>query len=172
MDAEIYEKLLNGALRFVSFRPRSEKEIRDYLLKVLKKYQTGSVSDADTVFNRLTELGYADDLKFALWWISARVSTKPKGFKLIKYELLEKGVKSGIIDLALNNFKNSPDRDPDIEIIAARKAIRSKLPLYAKLPPNEAKIKVYSYLSRRGFDSDTIRRIIDENFTKDYNTNQ
>jgi regulatory protein len=171
-ELSLYEKLLNAALRFVSYRLRSEKEITDYLLKVVKSSRINADGEINSVLKRMVELGYIDDLKFASWWIAARISTKPKGLRMIKYELEQKGIRSEIINLALSQIadaRNSPD---NIEFSAAQKSLKSKINIFGKLPVLERKHKIYQYLFRRGFSHETISRVIDENEQKDYNTNQ
>jgi regulatory protein len=172
MDSLLYEKLVNAALRFVSYRPRSEKEIKDYLSKSIQSHKITSETETSAVFKRMQELGYADDFKFASWWIEARISTKPKGIKLIKYELAQKGVKPEVVSLAMEKLLNLSESGNELELNAARKAVKSKVIQLSRLPIVERKNKLFGYLNRRGFSADVIRSVIDENYGLDYNTNQ
>ncbi|MEK9143776.1 MAG: regulatory protein RecX [Patescibacteria group bacterium] len=150
---DLYAKLLQSSIRFVSFRPRSEKEFKYFLLKKLARFsvipaQAGiQLSVIDRVILRLRDLGYADDAKFVSWWINQRQSHKPKGMRLIAQELKDKGIE--VRDLKLD------------EDVLARQVVAKKLPLWEKLPPFERKKKIYGFLGRRGFDADTIHRVID-----------
>ena len=145
---DLYAKLLESSIRFVSFRPRSEKEFKYFLLKKLQRRKISDVRIIDRVLTRLRDLGYADDAKFVSWWIDQRQSHKPKGMRLIAQELKDKGIE--VRDLKLD------------EDVLARQVVAKKLPLWKKLPPFERKKKIYGFLGRRGFTGDTIRRIIDE----------
>lgn len=146
MNNPYYEKLVHAALRFVSFRPRSEKEFTDFLTKKLKNWKvSGSILIAGVV-ERMRELGYVDDKKFASWWVEQRSLYRPKGKRAIFFELKKKGVEE---EIQFDEFE------------IARKAISKKIDIWAKLAGFEQKKKVYTFLAQRGFSSDTIERIID-----------
>lgn len=110
----------------------------------------------DKVIARMGELGYVDDGKFAEWWIDQRTAFKPKGNRLIKMELKAKGVPEEVIASAL------APRGSESLLTAARQAVARKLPLWAKLPILARKKKLYDYLGRRGFDGETIAKVIDD----------
>lgn len=145
---DLYQQLLEFSLRFVSFRPRSEKEIRDFLKKKVNKSGTRNVAVLEDVVTRLRVLGYVDDAKFASWWVEQRGLHKPKGARLIADELKAKG-----ISLEVNTHD---------DVALAKQAIAKKLFRWQKLPKLEQKKKLYGFLGRRGFDGDTIHRVIDE----------
>lgn len=153
MDNLYYEKLVNAAIRFVSFRPRSEHELRDFLSKKLTKWKVSGDILKEKVIARMGELGYVDDEKFAQWWVGQRTAFKPKGNRLIKLELKGKGVSEATIASVL------VPRGSASLLAAAKEAVAKKLPLWARLPVLERKKKIYDYLGRRGFDSDTISRV-------------
>lgn len=173
MDTTVYEKLLGASLRFVSYRPRSEKEIRDFLTKKLKKWKVFGAAAVDKVIVRFTELGYVDDAKFAAWWVEQRRTFKPKGAQLISRELQAKGINREIITNALAGKYSylTSGRKPNDNIFSekelAKKSIQKKLPLWASLPKLAWKQKVYRFLGSRGFDSETIGSIIDELMQKE-----
>lgn len=153
---DIYDTLLNAAFRFLSFRPRSSQEVRDFLHKKTRK--THVAPEVFTrIMDRLIELGYIDDAKFVAWWVEARQKTKPRGMRLIKRELKLKGIDTA--DIA----ETSED---DI----ARRAIQKKIEIWEKLPKLEQKKKLYDFLGRRGFSYNTIARVIDGVLGKEYNT--
>lgn len=152
---DLYAKLLESSIRFVSFRPRSEKEFKDFLLKKLQRRKISDVRIIDRVLTRLRDLGYADDAKFVSWWINQRQSHKPKGARLIIQELKVKGI--DVRDLNLD------------EDVLARQAVAKKLPLWGKLPKLEQKKKIYGFLGRRGFSYTTIASVIDVILGKGYN---
>mgnify|MGYP001603399287 CR=1 FL=1 len=155
---DIYQTLLTAAFRFLSFRPRSSKEVDDYLHKKTKKsYVAPEVYQR--VLNRLVDLGYVDDEKFASWWIESRQKTKPRGMRLIKQELKQKGI-------ATDAIENVP------EGMIARRAVQKKVDIWKKLPKLEQKKKLYEYLGRRGFSFATIRGVVDEVLGKGYNTEE
>lgn len=158
VDDGTYQRLLTAAFRFLSFRPRSSKETEEYLHKKTKK-----VFVAPEIFKRvmarLVELGYIDDVTFAAWWIESRQKTKPKGMRLIKFELKKKGIDTGeIVEI------------PEDEI--ARRAIRKKIETWKRLPKLDQKKKLYNFLGRRGFSYNTIARVIDSTIGNRYNKDE
>jgi len=145
MDNPYYEKLVNAAIRFVSFRPRSEKELLSFLAGKLTKWKISGDVLLAKVIARMEELGYADDQKFAEWWVDQRTSFKPKGNTYIRMELRAKGVSEAIIASVL------AARGSESLVAAARRAIGRKS---FKTPQ-----QFYNYLARRGFDSNTISKL-------------
>lgn len=147
-DQDLYQRLLESSFRFLSYRPRSEKEVRDFLLKKIAIRKISDQRIAERVLSRLRELGYVDDKKFTSWWLEARARRKPKGARLLTRELKAKGVT--VTDVPID------------ERALARHALAKKLPLWQKLPKPEQKKKIYGFLGRRGFSTDVIYRLIDE----------
>lgn len=167
MSSDLYEKLLNASFRFVSYRPRSEKEIREFLEKKLKTWSIAGRQTFEKVMERLGELGYVDDRKFVQWWIEQRSTFRPKGKRLLGFELRQKGVAKGVLEGALGgNLGLYNERE------GARRTIAKKIPVWSKLPVLERKRKVFGFLSRRGFSSTTIASVIDEFVGKSYNTSE
>lgn len=157
MELSDYEKLLNAGFRFISFRPRSEKEITGFLQKKLHTWHTTAPAVLTKVLDRFRELGYIDDKKFIAWWVEQRNTHRPKGKRVIIQELQQKGINKSVIEEVL---AESPDGLDQIEL--AKQAVSKKLDLWKKLPKLDKKRKIYDYLTRRGFSIDTIRCVIDE----------
>ena len=154
-DSEEYQWLLNASFRFLSFRPRSEKEIRDFLQKKHPSLVT-------KVTERLQELGYVDDTKFVAWWIEQRQGRKPKGMQLIIRELLSKGIDRNTIEQVL--YSEMGDQKE-----LAKKAISRKLDTLKNVPYVKQKKKLGDFLFRRGFSGDVIRRVVDDAVKIRYN---
>ena len=155
-DSGVYEKLINASIRYVSFRPRSEKEFRDFLVRKLKKSKTYAPSLVDRAIERMRELGYVDDEKFALWWIEQRQHFKPKGQRVVSAELGAKGVSRSVIAAIFARESNNLHA-----ITLATRALEKKLPIWHTFPLLVQKKKAYDFLYRRGFDTDTISRVVD-----------
>jgi len=169
MDSDVYERLLNSAFHFVSFRPRSVREIRSFLIKKIKTPSSKSDEILDKVMTRLKELDYANDEKFALWLIDSRQKHAPRGIRAIRQELKEKGIEKELIEPLLVNY--SSDSHIVSQLHLAKNAIQKKLHLWDRFPDIIRKKKMYEFLIRRGFDGSTISSVIDEVLGKEYNTN-
>ncbi len=169
-------KLTEKALKFLSFRPRSARELRTHLRKKFRispaRFESRSESGGDlefgilpdeiisSVLDHLKHLGYVDDLEFTKWWVDQRQKHRqPRGRRLIRSELYKKGVAREIIDEAL------PD-DQEGEVKRALKAAQKKLSSY-DLKSWKSKRKMSQYLARRGFDWGIIKQTL--NILQDYN---
>jgi regulatory protein len=79
------DKAYDQSLRYLSFRPRTVQEVRQYL-------QKKGISDENTEFviERLTEQGYLNDAEFGRIWVNDRERLNPKGKRALQYELRQK----------------------------------------------------------------------------------
>ena len=155
---EELSKLFDATLKFLSYRPRSQKEVEDYLAKKISKKENIKFSEAKEsgliieIEHKLTKYKYLNDTEFAKWWIESRTKSSPRGKRIIKIELMQKGVSREIVDELLERIKNQK--------LLALSSIEKKLPRWRLLPRAELKKKIYNHLSMRGFDFDTIREVV------------
>lgn len=147
--------LTDLAVNYLSFRPRSEKEVKDYLAKKIAqkneiKYSIASQSPliASTI-KKLKENKYLDDYEFALWFLKSRIKSKSRSLAVIKAELKTKGISSEIIEKIITN---APSDLAQAKNVLSKKAIR-----WQKLAEVDFKRKAYTYLSSKGFDYETIK---------------
>jgi regulatory protein len=135
---------LDAAYYYLSFRPRSEGEIRQWLRK------RGCSNDvADKTIAKLREQNLSDDLAFAQFWKDNRLSFKPKSKRLIARELRDKKIDAEIIEQVTKGI--------DDEEIAHRLA-SSRLPSLAHLDYPHFRRRLSSYLAYRGFSYEVIKR--------------
>ncbi|MFC2004529.1 RecX family transcriptional regulator, partial [Chloroflexota bacterium] len=88
-----FQRCLNSAHHYLSYRPRSESELRE------KLNQRGFDGDTQqAVITRLKEQGLVDDLAFAQFWKDNRESFNPRSRGLTKLELRRKGLADDIIE--------------------------------------------------------------------------
>ncbi|MBM3210362.1 hypothetical protein FJZ39_03435 [Candidatus Saccharibacteria bacterium] len=158
-----FGKLYARALEYCMVRPRSKKEMRDYLWRKTRatKYKSRSgeireregVSEgtADRVLKRLEAKGYIDDAHFARYWVENRHQRKGISSKKLQVELRTKGVEPAIIDGALKNTER--DDSDELAKIIIKKARR--------YPERE---KFIAYLMRQGFRYDDIVAALTEEY--------
>ena len=146
--ADDLERAYERALRFLSYRPRSEEEIRHNL----QKHKVADVVIA-TALERLRAAKYVNDTEFATLWVDNRAEHRPRGRRALRYELRQKGISDAIIEASLDEVD---------ELAAARTVAWKKVGRFAALPQREFRQKMYGLLARRGFDSETIRTVIQE----------
>lgn len=134
-----------AAIKLLSLRPRSEQEL---FRRLEKRFGAREAGDA---MLRLREEGYVDDLSFAGWWISQRMTFKPMGRIRLRHELIEHGVSGGVIAEALEMFTVSCETD------AAMTVARKKLPF---MTGERIPARLALFLSRRGFNSSVISCVL------------
>lgn len=147
-----FGKLYTRALEYAFVRPRSQRELRDYLYRKTRdtRTKTGQIKKGvspeltDRVFTRLADKGYVDDEKFARFWVENRNVRKGISKRKLQSELAAKGIDRQIIDTVLSISERS-DSD-ELQKIVAKKASRY-----------DDKQKFIAYLARQGFSYDDIQ---------------
>lgn len=151
-SASQINQLYQKAVKYISLRPRSEKEVCNWMKK--KKIDTPI---QNSLLKKLKDKGWINDVKFAQWWISQRLEFKPRGAMKLRQELMQKGIPSKIIDQCLSEL---PDQEENIKELA-RKKIR-----LIKVKPGDNQIKVRKklsdYLLRKGYKYQEIKTVVDE----------
>ena len=128
----------NRSIKYIKYRLRSRKEVEQYLTG--KRFSSEIIADTIT---RLTDENLLNDTIFAQSWINSRNKFKPRATTALRFELLQKGIDKGIIDTVL--------ADVDDEMLA-RTIVERKLGQWCKLNRRDAKVKIFNYLRRRGFN--------------------
>ena len=142
-------KATDRALAFLTYRPRSIREVRD---RLAKKGVEPEVVEA--VLERLAGWGYVGDEGFARYWIENRGANQPRGRRLLQQELWRKGVEKETIDQAL--AESELDEDAGALALA-----RKRLPQLRALDEPTQRRRLAAYLQRRGYDYPTTKRALD-----------
>ncbi len=150
---EDLQKLYNRAYFFLKFRPRSRKEILDYLNKKIQSTHW-SQTEVKKVVKGLEEQGFVDDEKFIEWFVAQRNILKPKSAFVIKRELTTFGIDKLLIE---KYFDEHPHNEQEL----ALKTLRRKWFRLSKLSKEERFKKASGFLLRRGFGYETVKRVID-----------
>lgn len=144
-EADLVEKGAKAAFQYLSYRPRSEKEIRQRLSR------RGFDNVMEKVVERLKGQGLVDDVAFAQFWKDNRISFKPRSQRLLRRELIQKGVAEEVVAEVLG------DIDDGLNAIAAG---RRKARLLANNDYPEFRHRLTTYLRGRGFSYDTINSAV------------
>ncbi len=141
-----FERCLNAANRYLSYRPRSESELRERL------YKRGFDGDnVEAVIARLKEQGLVDDTAFAEFWKENREMFSPRSRWLTSLELRRKGVTAEVIEQVVSSASD----DDSAYRAALGKARRLSLSDYQSF-----RRKLDGYLQRRGFGYGVINRTV------------
>ena len=142
--ADLLHRCLAAALRLLSYRPRSEMEMRQ---RLGLRFETETV---DTVVSQLKERQLLDDAAFARFWKENREAFRPRSSKLLEMELRRKGVDSEVVSQALVGVD-----DDELAHRAARKKGHTMEKDY-----DVFRRKLGAYLVRRGFSYEVTNRTI------------
>jgi regulatory protein len=147
LDRDSFQKAYARALRFLSYRPRSEAEVRRYL-------QGKKVSPAieAEVVERLTAADLLDDQAFASYWVDNRERFNPRGRYALQYELRQKGLSEETIALALEDIDEED---------SAYRALTGRVRRLPPLDRGSFRKKLGSFLRRRGFSYEAIRAALE-----------
>ena len=145
---DLRKRALDGALRLLAARPRSEAEVRDRLAR------RGLPPDIIRhTLERLKEYGYVDDADFARFWVESRSGANPRGRFVVRRELRAKGVDPETAETAMEGLT---------EERSARKAALKKARGLRGLEYKDFRTRLAGYLVRRGFGYDVVRQTVDE----------
>jgi regulatory protein len=144
-----YETAMQKALRFLSYRPRSENEVRRKLAE--NEYEAAVI---ERVIERLIELEYLGDLDFSRQWIENRSTFRPRGSRALAAELKNKGVEETTIAKALSEM-------PEEEQLAFAAAEKYQNRLKG-LDRDKFRSRLGGFLGRRGFGYETIYKVVEE----------
>lgn len=139
-------KLKSRALEWILNRPRSVRELRDYLYR--KKVET---DQANALIDDFQSRGYLSDTTLANWLIDMR-RRGGKSERAIRNELLKKGLSREDIEATLQ-------RDDQAELIRLRDLYDKKSSHSRFKNDNQ---KLIQFLMRKGFNYEDIKQVITE----------
>lgn len=156
-----FGKMYGQSLEYCLVRPRSVREMRDYLYRKTRDRKVRSRKDGqiidrkgisveitEKVLDRLINRGYVDDEKFAKYWVENRYLRKGSSLRRLAMELMNKGVDQGIIKSIIEDS----DRNDSEEL---KKIISKKRQKYDDK-------KLIQYLVRQGFSYDDVKSSLSE----------
>lgn len=150
-----FQKILEKLLNFMMIRPKSEKEVRDWLYR--KKVVESMHRD---LFIKVKQFDLLDDTKFARWWIETRQLFRPKPKRILQMELMKKGINKEIISEVLSETEVDEGK-------IARDLLQKRSVYWKRVEKDKLKQKMIEYLVRKGFGFE-----IAKNAVKDYNNHE
>jgi len=140
------ERAYQQAMLFLSYRDRSEKEIRQNLSK-------HEIPDEviEQTLERLRGDGLADDNQFARAWVENRSTFRPRSRRALTMELRQKGLDEDAVQSAV--------ADVDENALAYESAVK-RAGRFKSLDWSEFRRKLSEYLARRGFPYSVIAPVV------------
>lgn len=141
-DGKLFDRVLNWLAR----RPRSEWEVRDYLMR-----KQADEEHTESVIKKLQEYNYIDDYDFAARWVQSRRLLKHSSKRKLQVELRQKRVPQSIIERVLRE-DSATDKATLRELIS----VKQRQSRYSD------EQKLMAYLARQGFSYGDIRAVLTE----------
>jgi len=140
------QRCLDSAYRYLSYRPRSEAEIKQCL-----KRRGFDSEVVEKTIAKLKEQNLIDDAAFAQFWKSNRLSFKPRSKRLIVKELKDKKIALEVIEQVTQDIDDEAN---------AYKLGSSRMHTLGELNYLDFYRRLSSYLSYRGFSYAVIRQTL------------
>jgi regulatory protein len=134
------------AMLFLSYRARSESEIRHNL----RKHEIPE-SVIEQTLERLRQDGLANDHQFARAWVENRTVFRPRSRRMMAMELRQKGLDEEAVSSAVESV--------DDEALAYE-AAQKRIARLKSLEWNEFRKKLSDFLARRGFSYSVIAPVV------------
>lgn len=143
------QKAFTDALNFLSYRMRSESEVRLHLKK--KGVEEAIIREA---IHKLYGFKYLDDYEFAKAYVLTHVNGGTKGPVIVRQDLKEKGIEEKLIDKALLEYPRENQVEHAMKL--AEKSIKKE----KNLSERALRQKIEQTLTRKGFSRDVIQQAL------------
>jgi regulatory protein len=140
------ERAYQQAMLFLSYRARSESEIRQNL----RKHEIPEPVIEQTL-EQLRQDGLANDNQFARAWVENRTAFRPRSRRLMAMELRQKGLDEEAVASAVESV--------DDEALAYE-AAQKRATRFKSLEWNEFRKKLSDFLARRGYSYSVIAPVV------------
>ncbi|TCS92590.1 regulatory protein [Hazenella coriacea] len=149
LSSEEYGKVRQATLRYLSYKPRTIWEVKQYLAG--KDFAT---EYTEQVIQDFQDQGYLDDRQYARSWVEERRAHKGHGQIRLRQEMLKKGIAEKWIDEALSYTDNDEERQQAMKI-----AERRYLRIYQDSWPKVER-RLGQYLLRQGYSAEIVYPIL------------
>lgn len=155
-DEISYEASLEKGIFLISLKDRTKKEVR---LKLEEKFRNKSA--ILQAIEKLEELGYLNDLNYAISYIEGRTYGKNR----ISYNLFQKGIDRSTVEKAYLTLDE--EKEENIDDVKLEKLIdKNSSKINSSNSRDEKKLKeeqkLIQYLARQGFSLDKIFKKLKE----------
>ena len=140
------ERAFQQAMLFLSYRARSESEIRANL----RKHEIPETVIEQTL-ERLRQNGFANDDQFAHAWVENRTTFRPRSRRMMAMELRQKGLDDETVQSAVEGVDDEA---------TAYEVARKRAPRWKALEWNDFRKKLSEFLARRGYSYSVIAPVV------------
>ena len=151
---EEYQEAKNAALKFLSYRPRTEREIRN---KLRETEHADNI--IDKVVDGLKQSRLIDDRSFARMYIRDTRADRPVGPVLLRQKMLLLGLSREIVEEALGEVLHDVSQEDDAGAAAEKFILRAQKTGRA-VDPDTLRSRLTGHLARRGFSWDVVNSVV------------
>jgi regulatory protein len=137
------------AVRLLAAKSRSRAELRERLLEKADEITV------DRAIQRLEQLGYLNDERFAASFAASKISTRPIGSARLRRDLHRRQVASDVAESAIKVAYEETSEETLID-----RAIAKRLRIRGKPETREETHKLFAHLMRQGFGFDLVMKKI------------
>jgi regulatory protein len=141
-DSDSLQRCMDAAFNFLSYRPRSEMEVKQRLRR-----RGFSQEIIEKVIYKLKKKAFINDAEFVRYWLENRAEFNPKGRTILKIELKQKGIRRDLLNDMLGDVNEENN---------AYRAALKKSHVLKNLEYDEFKSRMFTYLKWRGFGYEVI----------------
>lgn len=138
------------ALKYLERKQRTRKELEDRL-----RQKELSQTVIEQALQRLQQEGLINDELYAKQWAVQRVSSQRKGKAWVRQELRQKGVDKALISEALSEVSHEQEYESCL-VVGRKKWNQTRGEIM------DRKRKTGSFLMRRGFSGEQVRKVINQ----------
>ena len=142
MYNEEFDKLKTKMLKYIMYKKRTEREIR-------QKFSNMDEAMVDDAIEYLKEADYINDSNYVERAVQEFININTLSIKEIKYKLASKGIESKLTE---DYISKHIDELEEYEIKCAQK-------IYNKKINNSEKIEVINFLRKKGYKENSIKEI-------------
>ncbi|GGE29152.1 recombination regulator RecX [Streptococcus himalayensis] len=139
----------NLALYYLSFKPRTTKEVRTYLCQ-----HEIDEKIIPQILENLTEQNWLNDEQYARSYAESNLRNGNKGAYALRQNLQQKGIEKHLLDRVLEEF--------DFSNVAEKVAEKLLRKYRTKLPPKSLKDKILQSLMNKGFSYSEAKQAYEE----------
>ena len=155
LSHDLHSDLYERAVNYISYSPRTEYQVREYIQKYLKKSGVFELNIdheklTNEIIEKLKEYKYINDRDYAELFVKSRLKNKPKPRYFLLSELLSKGIDKELANEILDVLM--PDSFEILKRVYEKK--------YRDEPITFEDKKKISFLQRKGFLWDDISKLV------------
>ena len=152
--SELRKQAQLSAINYVSYRPRSSREVFDHLTR-----KGISKELAQSVVHHFESVRLINNLEFARMYVRDKLRRKPTGKSLLQKLLAAKGIPSSMIDQVLRENISEEDQKNAAKELASRRLRLTKRSM-AGLDPIKQRQRLTGYLLRHGFSNEIVQKTV------------